>query len=92
MANSMKKPVTLQSLQEYVASQKSNKRKHKRKYFLKLIEEVGELATALTGARTSGVLAQPASRVAARARPKAGRMRVPVQVGAARGRGGWRPA
>jgi NTP pyrophosphatase (non-canonical NTP hydrolase) len=27
-----------------VASQKSNKRKHKRKYFLKLIEEVGELA------------------------------------------------
>jgi NTP pyrophosphatase (non-canonical NTP hydrolase) len=40
----VKKPVTLQSLQEYVSAQKSPKRKNKRKYFLKLIEEVGELA------------------------------------------------
>lgn len=40
----MKKPITLASLQSYVAELKSPKRKNDRKYFLKLIEEVGELA------------------------------------------------
>mgnify|MGYP002634679301 CR=1 FL=1 len=40
----MEKPVTLKGLQEYVAAQKPARRKNKRKYFLKLIEEVGELA------------------------------------------------
>jgi NTP pyrophosphatase (non-canonical NTP hydrolase) len=44
MPSSIKTPVTLRGLQDYVASQKSSKRKDKRKYFLKLIEEVGELA------------------------------------------------
>ena len=40
----MKKPITLAGLQEYVAERKSVKDKNRRKYFLKLIEEVGELA------------------------------------------------
>ena len=40
----MKRPVTLASLQDYVRTQRSTKSRHKRKYFLKLIEEVGELA------------------------------------------------
>jgi len=39
----MKKPLTLKDLQAYVKEKKYN-RKHNQKYFLKLIEEVGELA------------------------------------------------
>jgi NTP pyrophosphatase (non-canonical NTP hydrolase) len=39
----MKKPITLKKLQKYV-KKKDFKPKQKKKYFMKLIEEVGELA------------------------------------------------
>lgn len=35
---------TIEQLQSYVALQKSTKKKHRQKYFLKLVEEVGELS------------------------------------------------
>jgi NTP pyrophosphatase (non-canonical NTP hydrolase) len=38
---------TIHNLQEFVDEQKSSKNKHRQKYFLKLIEEVGELSQML---------------------------------------------
>jgi len=41
------KTPTISNLQSFVDKQKSSKNKHRQKYFLKLIEEVGELSEML---------------------------------------------
>ena len=43
LENLTEKP-TIKKLQKFVDQQKSSKNKHRQKYFLKLIEEVGELS------------------------------------------------